>query len=260
MSDAVIEVDWAKGQDGRTIWTVATMPPPSNVGNYGDFALVVQGGVHKAIYGPKTGAGWGNATIIPGKNYIFKTATLNNANDGVDGDSGMTFISGVMTFYGPKTAGAWGTPIGTVAPLKVGSNLSDVQSKVTSRNNLGVAEKLGTPIFTIGSESSNAITVAIQLRDSTSNADIESRYSIFAYLSDDANGDSVAGTAPSGGVAIGTDGLAIPIVAGKAFQLVSEADGDIDLVITESGADTWYLVLVMPDGRLVVSNAITFVA
>lgn len=44
----------------------------------------------------------------------------------------------------------------------------------------------------------------------------------------------------------------------KTFRLVSEVDGDIDLNITESGADTWYLILVLPNGLLVVSGAITF--
>ena len=44
----------------------------------------------------------------------------------------------------------------------------------------------------------------------------------------------------------------------KTFRLVSEADGDIDLNITESGADTWYLILIMPNGVLVASAAITF--
>lgn len=120
-------------------------------------------------------------------------------------------------------------------------------------------EKMGIPSFVIGAEggSPNAINVAIQLKDS-SGADLAVRGSVFAYLSDDANGDSIAASAPSGGVAIGTDGLAIPVVADKAFQLVSEADGDIDLDITEGGIDTWHLILIMPDGRLVASDAITF--
>lgn len=145
----------------------------------------------------------------------------------------------------------------SLTALLPANNLSDVGSKSTARANLGVYEKLGTPAFTIGAEAGNEITVAIQLKDSAGD-DLAVRASVLAYLSDDANGDSLAGTAPDGGVVIGADGLAIPLVAGKVFQLTSEADGDIDLVVGESGADTWYLVLVMPDGRLVPSGAITF--
>lgn len=109
--------------------------------------------------------------------------------------------------------------------------------------------------FSVGAEATNVINVGIQLKQGSN---LAQRGSVFAYLSDDANGDSVAGTAPGGGVAIGTDGVAIPVVAGKAFQLVSEVDGDIDLDITETGADTWYLVVVLPSGELKVSGAITF--
>ena len=66
--------------------------------------------------------------------------------------------------------------------------------------------------LTVGEEAGNAILVSIQLQDMNGNA-LANRGSVLAYLSDDANGDSVAATAPDGGVAIGTDGLAIPLVA-----------------------------------------------
>ena len=113
--------------------------------------------------------------------------------------------------------------------------------------------------ITVGAEAANSINVAVQLLDGAGDA-LATRAGIMAYLSDDANGDSVAGTAPDGNVAIGTDGVLIPVVADKAFYLISEADGDIDLDIGETGGDTWYLVLVMPSGELVVSGAITFAA
>lgn len=156
---------------------------------------------------------------------------------------------GVFMGYGPLLA-----PGGA---LLAANNLSDVGTKATARSNLGVYEKLGTPVFAIGAQAGDVINVGIQLKDSAG-ADLAVCGSVFAYLSDDANGDSIAGTAPSGGVVIGTDGLAVPLVADKAFQLVSEADGDIDLNIEEAGADTWYLILIMPDGRRVASEAITF--
>lgn len=113
--------------------------------------------------------------------------------------------------------------------------------------------------FTIGAEASNAITVNVQLKQDKAGTDVDARKTVFAYLSDDANGDSIVATAPDGGWAIGTDGLLIPVVASKAAFLTSESDGDIDVVITHAaGAKTLYLVLVMPNGRLVPSGAITF--
>jgi hypothetical protein len=111
--------------------------------------------------------------------------------------------------------------------------------------------------FTIGSEGGNVINAGLQLNDAGGDA-LATRASVFAYLSDDANGDSIAWTAPDGGWAIGTDGLLIPVVTSKAAQLVSEADGDIDINITESSVDTWYLIVILPNGKLVASEAITF--
>jgi hypothetical protein len=140
--------------------------------------------------------------------------------------------------------------------LAAANDLSDVASKSTSRSNLGVYEKMGAPVITVGAEAAHVINVAIQLRDSA-NADLAVRGSLLAYISDDANGDSVAATAPDT-VAIGADGLAIPLVAGKTFLLTSEADGDIDINITNAAADTFYLILRTPDGKLVASDAITF--
>jgi len=132
-----------------------------------------------------------------------------------------------------------------------------IQAGTQSR--LGANSPIGTATITVGAESGNVINVAIQLNDKADNA-LAARASVFAYLSDDANGDSIAASAPDSGYAIGTDGLIIPVVANKASVLVSEADGDIDISITESGADTWYLILVLPDGTLQASGAITFAA
>lgn len=111
--------------------------------------------------------------------------------------------------------------------------------------------------FTIGTEATDAINVAIQLKNAKAQA-LAVRTSVFAYLSDDANGDSVVATAPDGGWAIGTDGLMHSVTSGKAAIFVTEADGQFDVTITHAGAKTCYLVLVMPDGKLVVSGAITF--
>lgn len=111
--------------------------------------------------------------------------------------------------------------------------------------------------ITVGTQAGDVINVAVQLLDAAGD-DLATRGNVRFYLSDDANGDSVAATAASGGIAIGTDGLAIEVVDNKAGWLTSEADGDIDLNITEAGADTWYLVIVLPTGLLVVSDAITF--
>ena len=112
--------------------------------------------------------------------------------------------------------------------------------------------------FTIGAEAGNVINVAVQLKDGAGD-DIATRAAVQFYLSDDADGDTIVAAATS--LAIGTDGVAIENISNSAGLLISEADGDIDINIGDaSGAATYYLVLVMPSGELVVSSAITFAA
>lgn len=133
--------------------------------------------------------------------------------------------------------------------------MSGKLQNVSNPFNVGVANNAD---FTIGTEAANAITVNIQLKDGLK--DVAQRVALTAYLSADANGDSITSLATPT-FAAGTDGVVATLVAGKVIFLVSEADGDIDLVITyTTGAGTVYLVLVMPDGSLKVSSAITFAA
>ena len=131
--------------------------------------------------------------------------------------------------------------------------------QIAAKKSPFAANKIGYATMTIGAEAANVIRVAIQLQDSR-RRDIAFRGAIEAYLSDDANGDSITATGPTT-VAAGTDGVYQPIIAVKKFTLISEADGDIDLDLTlSSGAATWYLILIMPDGTLLASGAITFAA
>jgi hypothetical protein len=114
----------------------------------------------------------------------------------------------------------------------------------------------GRATFSIGAEATNVITVAVQLQDA-GGVDLAQRGAVYGYLSSDANGDSLA-TAPSGGVAAGTDGLLIEAPANQGFWMISENDGDIDVAITDTSTPTFYLAVILPDGSLVVSGAITF--
>ncbi len=151
------------------------------------------------------------------------------------------------------------TTFATATEAKAGTVTNKVISPATMK--AAIEDKLASlpwdAAFVIGAEADNKVNIGIQLKD-VAGVDLAVRGNVKAYLSDDANGDSVAATAPSGDVAIGTDGLAVPLVAGKYLALTSESDGDIDLDVTEETAKTFYLVLVMPMGNLVVSDAITF--
>lgn len=111
--------------------------------------------------------------------------------------------------------------------------------------------------FTVGTEAANAINVAVQLVDRKNGNEIGQRVALPWYLAGDANGDTVA-SATTGGIAIGTDGLLLEWTNNVSGLVVCEADGDIDVTITDTGTPTVYLALVMPDGKVEVSGAITF--
>jgi hypothetical protein len=122
--------------------------------------------------------------------------------------------------------------------------------------------RVGPPVaavFTIGTEATNVINVGVQLKDGNGK-NLTVRASVRAYLSDDSHGDNLIATVTSGAVAIGTDGVLIDSgnVAKKTFLLTSEANGHLDINMTEAGVKTVYLVIVLPDGTLKVSPAITW--
>jgi len=108
----------------------------------------------------------------------------------------------------------------------------------------------------VGAEAGDVINVAIQLLDHNGN-DLAISAAVIFYLADDANGITPTTGAPDD-ISIGTDGGILPYVAEISGLLISEADGDIDIDITENNTPTFYLVIKLPTGKLVVSDAITF--
>ena len=111
--------------------------------------------------------------------------------------------------------------------------------------------------FTVGAEATNAINVAVQLNDGNGQA-MARACALPFYLADDAAGLTPSTTAPNSGIAIGTDGALIESVANLSGTAISELDGDIDITLTDTGTPTFYLVLVLPNGELAISDAITF--
>lgn len=120
----------------------------------------------------------------------------------------------------------------------------DVQGQVASAS------------ITVGAEASNVRAIAIQLKDGQG-ADIAHRAAVQIAVFADANGDAFAATGGSTGIAIGTDGALLPIVAKKLFLAVSEADGDIDLTWTDTGTEAAYLAVILPNGKMIISAALT---
>jgi len=122
---------------------------------------------------------------------------------------------------------------------------------------------IGDAVIVVGAEVPHAvhsITCNIQLNDAYGNA-LAVVGVVHAYLSSDALGKDIATATLTTDLAAGTDGSRAILLANTAYLLVSEADGDIDVVLIKTdGAGTWYLNLVLPSGKIVTSGAITFSA
>lgn len=108
----------------------------------------------------------------------------------------------------------------------------------------------------VNAQVGNVINVAIQVE--WGGANIAQPYALKGWVSDTAGGD-LAATAPDGGIAIGTDGIILnEEVADKLFLLLFDSDGQADIDVDQSSADTFYLNFIMPDGSIVSSEALTF--
>ncbi|TZG26501.1 hypothetical protein [Sphingomonas montanisoli] len=108
----------------------------------------------------------------------------------------------------------------------------------------------------VGAEVANVRAITIQLKDAQGN-DLAHRATVQIAVLADANGDAFVAVGGTTGIAIGADGALLPIVAKKLFLAISEADGDIDLTWTDTGTDVAYLAVILPNGRMIISAALT---
>ena len=124
--------------------------------------------------------------------------------------------------------------------------------------NLSVELKALSVVMTVNVEAADQIIVDVQLNDAEGNA-LEEIGVVDFYLSDDAAGAVPTAAVPDGGVAVGTAGGMLETVADAAGKLISDATGLVNVEIDDTvGTPTWYLVIVLPTGGLVISDAITF--
>lgn len=105
--------------------------------------------------------------------------------------------------------------------------------------------------FVVGAEAANVINVSCDLQ-------LKAPQALTFYLADDAAGLTPSSVAPTGGIAIGTNGALIESVANLSGTVICEADGTFDIDITDTGTPTFYLVVVDKGGLLHISDAITF--
>lgn len=117
----------------------------------------------------------------------------------------------------------------------------------------------GVPVdATIGApaaEAANARSVAVQLLDLNGD-DLAVRGVVTGFVSTNATGDAPGDGALTIVVSAGTDGAIID-TDDSGFTAISEVDGDLDLILTDSadGALSVYVHIVGPLGNIVASSA-----
>ena len=110
--------------------------------------------------------------------------------------------------------------------------------------------------ITVGAEATNVRAITIQLTDANGD-DIAYAETVELLVYADAAQAAFVTTGGSTGIEIGTDGALLGVVAKKYFLATSETDGDIDLTWTDTGTEAAYLGVRLPNGRVVISDAMT---
>ncbi len=134
-----------------------------------------------------------------------------------------------------------------------------------SLNDRFAGRDVGSASFAIGDETTNEIIVTCTLKDREGRP-MQKQAAVAGYISSAADGSVVQ--PPTSGLTIAGETLGIVMVngatntlGGNHFMVVCEAaTGIVEISITETGADTFYVVLIMPNGDLVVSDAVTHAA
>lgn len=123
-------------------------------------------------------------------------------------------------------------------------------------NEIEISRPCADATITVGAEAADARAITIQLKDAAGN-DIDYVETVELIMFLNAERTAFVVTGGSTGIAIGTDGALLAVVAKKYFLATSEADGDIDLTWTDTGTEAAYLGLRLPNGRIIMSSALT---
>ena len=109
-----------------------------------------------------------------------------------------------------------------------------------------------------GATTANTRDIVVQLLDADGN-DINYVETVEVIMFLDAAQAAFVVTGGSTGITIGAagDGAVLDIVAKKYFLVMSEADGDIDLDWLDTGTEVAYLGVRLPNGRIIISDALT---
>ena len=109
---------------------------------------------------------------------------------------------------------------------------------------------------TLGAEAGDTIPITIQLLDAAGR-DLDYVEEVSIAIFANVGRTVYATTGGDTGIEIGTDGALQAIVAKKYFKATCEIDGDIDLTWTDTAHEVAFLGLKLPNGKWIMSSALT---
>lgn len=120
-------------------------------------------------------------------------------------------------------------------------------------------DAFGVASFTIGAKQTNTINVAGLLKDARGQT-VTGACVAKVYLSDNADGSTLTATVPTSNLAIGTKGIILgTLTTNKCVEILTDSSGHFDINIVQTASPvTYYMVVVLPDGSITISLAITF--
>ena len=147
--------------------------------------------------------------------------------------------------------------IGTILRSIAGRQFGMGFQKELISNGFQITRPCVDAVVTVSDEATDVRDVTIQLKDADGRDILYvEEVEIAVFLTNDQL--AYVATGGSTGIAIGTDGALLALVAKKRFVCTSEADGDIDLTWTDTGTEAAYIGVKLPSGGWVMgSQALT---
>lgn len=139
---------------------------------------------------------------------------------------------------------------GTVLKSIMGRRLGLGHDGALVSNGKQVSRPCVDATVTVGDESANARAITIQLKDAYGN-DIDYIEMVEILIVNSSDLTTLAAPAPSTGLAAGTDGALMQVVANNLYIATSESDGDIDLTWTDTGTAAAFIHVRLPGGAWV---------
>lgn len=119
-------------------------------------------------------------------------------------------------------------------------------------NEVPITQPAVDATITVGDESTNVRAITIQIKDANGDA-ITYAETVDIIMFTDATMTAFAATGGSTGIAVGSNGALLAVVAKKLFIATTEATGELDLTWTDTGTEGVAVGVRLPNGRVVVS-------